>query len=203
MTLTSNKPMAYRLPPTSGSLMVREVSVAAPLYLQSKDLSVVRSELITKNLLQERLLRSKQTKVGRVVRLLSQLSDDEIAFLSIGDLADRSYLMWAANCRYYHFLGEFAEEVLRENFLTLRSSVTHVDYDNFYQVKSLVHASMGNVTKFSYAKMRQVTFQMLREANLVNNLLAIEPAVPSAELVSLLRGVASGYPRFFPIRTVS
>ena len=45
-------------------------------------------------------------------------------------------LMWAAACRRYDLIGEFAEEVLRERFLTLASvPLTYEDYDSLHRAR--------------------------------------------------------------------
>ena len=56
---------------------------------------------------------------------------------------------------------EFAEEVLRERFLTLAGTVTYEDYDSFYRAKAMWHDELAAVTDQSYRKLRQVLFRMM------------------------------------------
>lgn len=85
--------------------------------------------------------------------------------------------MWAAACRRYELIGEFAEEVLHERFLTLAGTVSYEDYDTFYRAKAMWHDELDDVTDLSYKKLRQVLFKMMVEAGLVTKQGAIEPVL--------------------------
>ncbi len=48
---------------------------------------------------------------------LSALADGEVDLVIEATATERAHLMWAAACRSYEFIGDFAEEVLWERFL--------------------------------------------------------------------------------------
>ncbi len=53
--------------------------------------------------------------------------------------------MWAAACRRYDLIGEFAEEVLRERFLTLAATLGYEDFDSFMRAKALWHEELADL----------------------------------------------------------
>ena len=115
----------YRLSFTAGGLLVREGGVAAPLYRKLGDRSKVRAAIESENLLQARTVSSGHRLAREVVQRLAELTDDEIDLLADATSVERGHLMWAAACRRYSLLGEFAEEVLRERFLLLAPTLDH------------------------------------------------------------------------------
>ena len=111
----------YALSFTTGSLLMREAVIAAPLYLRERDWSKVRALIADDNLLQTRTATSGLRLAREVVQRLAVLSDDEIELLIEATATERGHLLWAAACRRYDLIGEFAEEVVRERFLLLTS----------------------------------------------------------------------------------
>lgn len=192
-TDTSRKPR-YALSFTSGALLVREGLVAAPLYLREHDWSRVRALIEEGNLLQART-RSTGFRLAReVTQRLSVLSDPEIELLIDATSTERGYLMWAAACRRYDLIGEFAEEVLRERFLVLGTSLDHDDFDSFVRGKALWHEEVADLKESTLHKLRSTLFRMLVEAGLLSGDGQIAQAVLSARLADTL---ASDL-RFFP-----
>jgi hypothetical protein len=128
------------------------------------------------------------------------LSDAELAIVAGGTSTERGYLMWTAACRKYDLIGEFAEEVLRERFLTLVGRVLHEDYDAFYRAKAMWHEELDGVTHLSYQKLRQVLFKMMVEAGLLTKQGHIEPALLSSRVADCLNQRMPSDIRFFPTR---
>ena len=114
---------------------------------------------------------------------------------------ERCHLMWVAACRKYEFIGEFAEEVLRERYLTLAGSVSYADYDSFYRSKAMWHEELDRVTEQTYKKLRQVLFRMMYEAGLLTKQGTIEPPLLSDGVIGLLTEESRSDFRFFPMRT--
>jgi hypothetical protein len=190
----------YALSFTSGGLLIREASAVAPIYLREQDWDKVRGAIEEANLLQSRT-RSAGVRLAReVVQRLSVLSAAEVELLVDATPTERGHVMWAAACRRYALIGEFAEEVLRERFLTLAGNVTYEDYDAFYRAKAMWHDQLDHVTDSSYKKLRQVLFRMMTEAALLNSKGRIEPALISARLTACLHERTPSDIRFFPTR---
>jgi len=190
----------YALSFTTGGLLEREAAILAPIYLLERDWVKVRDLAVDENLLQARTYRTGVRLVRETVKRLSSLSDHELEILDEVTASERGHLMWAAACRRYHLIGEFAEEVLRERFLTLANTVSYEDYDSFYRAKAMWHDELDDVTDLSYKKLREVLFKMMVEAGLLTTQRAIEPALMSARVAECLTERSPSDIRFFPTR---
>lgn len=192
----------YILSFTTGGLFAREAAVLASVYADLGDWTKVRDAVVEKNLLQARTHSTLVRRVRESVNRLSVLSSRELELLADLTSSERDYLMWAAACRRYKLVGEFAEEVLRERFLTLAGTVSYEEYESFYRNKAMWHDELDAVTELSYKKLRQVMFRMTVEAGLLSSQGVIEPALLSARLTGCLAERTPSDIRFFPTRTV-
>ncbi|MCP2174790.1 DUF1819 family protein [Williamsia maris] len=190
----------YALSFTTGGLLAHEAAVLAPVYAKVRDWVKVRDLAVDENLLQARTVSTGVRRVRETVKRLSVLSDREVETLAEITASERSHLMWAAACRRYDLIGEFAEEILRERFLTLAGTVSYEDYDSFYRAKAMWHEELTTVTDQSYKKLRQVLFRMMVEAGLLTSTGEIEPALLSARVAALITQRTPGDIRFFPTR---
>ncbi len=188
----------YRLSFTSGGLLMREAGVAAPLYQQLGDWSSVRVAIQSDNLLQTRTVSSGHRLAREVVQRLAELTDAEIELLVDGMSVERGHLMWTAACRRYDLLGEFAEEVLRERFLVLASTLDHADFDSFIRRKAMWHEELAELKESTYRKLRSNVFLMLHEVGVIDEAGNIAPAVLTDRLTTLLGERSPSDVRFFP-----
>jgi hypothetical protein len=196
-------PQRYALSFTSGALLVREAVVLAPVYIEHRDWEQVRDAAVEGNFLQARTYRTGVRLVRETVKRLSALSDDEIELLMEVTASERGYLMWAAACRRYELIGEFAEEVLRERFLIMASTLEYEEFDGFLRTKTLWHEELAVVRHSTLQRLRSNTFKMLREAGLLSEAGDILPAVLSERVVARLRVGASNDLRFFPTQQLT
>ena len=190
----------YALSFTSGALLSKEAAVLAPIYIELKDWEKVRDLAVSQNLLQARTHRTGVRVARETIKRLSALSDHELEMLDDITASERGHLMWAAACRRYDLIGEFAEEVLREKFLTLAGAISYADYDSFFRAKSMWHDELGTIADSTYKKLREVLFRMMTEAALVNSDGGIEPTLLSARVVECLSARIPSDIRFFPTR---
>lgn len=190
----------YALSFTTGALLATEAAVVAPVYLRNHDWTSTVSQVKEGNLLQRRVASSTARVVRALIPRLQLLSECELNIVADGTSTERGHLMWVAACRRYDLIGDFAEEVLRERFLTLAGSVSYEDYDTFYRSKAMWHDELDQVTDSSYKKLRQVLFRMMNEAELLNAQHHIEPALLSTRVVDCLHEFAPSDIRFFPTR---
>lgn len=190
----------YSLSFTTGTLLEREAATLAPLYMEHRDWEKVRNLAVDENLLQARTYRTRVRLVRETVKRMSALADREVEIIADVTATERGHLMWAASCRRYALVGEFAEEVLRERFLTLAGTVSYEDYDSFYRAKAMWHDELDAVSEATYKKLRQVLFRMMVEADLLTAQGAIEPALLSARVAEFLGEQTPSDVRFFPTR---
>ena len=188
----------YALSFTSGALLTREASVAAPIYLREQDWGKVRAAIEEDNLLQART-RSAGVRLAReLVQRLAVLSDEEVELLLDATPTECGHLMWAAACRRYALIGEFAEEVLRERFLLLAPTLEHDDFDSFLRGKALWHDELAELKESTRLKLRATLFRMLREAGLLAKDGRILRAMLSDRLAAALEARPPSDLRFFP-----
>lgn len=192
----------YALSFTTGNLLEREAAILSPVFVEHRDWVKVRDLAVEQNLLQARTYRTGVRRVRETVKRMSALTDREVEILTDVTTTERGHLMWAAACRRYDFIGEFAEEVLRERFLTLAGTVSYEDYDSFYRAKAMWHDELDAVSVATYKKLRQVLFKMMVEAGLLTAKGAIEPALLSARVSECLTERTPSDIRFFPTRVV-
>ena len=163
----------YSMSFTTGSLFHQESVRLAALYLELGDWNAVRDKVITENLLQTRTLNTLKRVCREVISRLKTLSSGELEYLLEGSHQEQGYLLWLAVCRRYKFIADFAVEVLRERYLSLKSDLNHEDFDIFFNRKSEWHLELDEITPATRSKLRQVLFKMLREADLLtaNNII--------------------------------
>jgi hypothetical protein len=192
----------YRLSFTTGGLLVREAAVAAPLYLDLRDWSRVRSALDDENALQTRTVASGRRLGRELVQRLAELTDEEIDLFVDATAVERGDLMWAAACRCYKLIGEFAEEVLRERFLLMTPTLCQEDFDSFVRAKSLWHEELTELADSTLQRLRSNVFLMLREAGMVDESGHIVPSVLSQRVTGVLATRTPSDIRFFPTHDV-
>ena len=177
---------------------MREAVIAAPLYLRERDWSKVRALIADDNLLQTRTAASGSRLAREVVQRLAVLTDDEIELLMEATATERGHLLWAAACRRYDLIGEFAEEVVRERFLLLTSTLGYEDFDSFVRGKALWHSELAELKESTLRKLRANVFRMLNEAGLLSDDGHLLQAVLSQRVASALAARSPSDLRFYP-----
>lgn len=198
MATTASSPQRYALSFTAGGLLAHEAAVAAPLYLESRDWDQTRQQIQRNNLLQARTQSAGARLVREAVQRLAVFRDDELELLEEATAGERSHLLWAAACRRYALIGEFAEEVLRERYLLLTPTLTHAEFDGFVRQKSLWHPELTDLKQVTYKKLRATLFRMLREAELLSAGGEIVPPTLSPRVVDKLDSHTPSDVRYFP-----
>ncbi|AWE42797.1 MULTISPECIES: DUF1819 family protein [unclassified Actinobaculum] len=189
----------YALSFTSGSLLAREACIAAALYLDLRDWQDARAQLTQQNLLQTRTTSSAVRLARETVQRLAVFSIDELTALVDASPSDRGLLLWVAACRRYAFIGDFAEEVVRERYLLLTPRLGHDEFDSFVNGKALWHPELTELRESTRKKLRSNVFRMLTEAGLLESGL-IQHAIPSENVQNLLQARNPSDLRFLPIR---
>lgn len=188
----------YALSFTSGALLTREAGIVAPLYLECRDWVVVRARLAAENLLQARTASSGERLAREVVQRLMVFTDDELALLMEVSPGERGLLMWVAACRRYAFIGDFAEEVVRERYLLLTPWLGYAEFDSFVSGKVLWHPELAELKESTVKKLRATVFRMLSQADLLADG-QIQQAVVSDRVRDALDARAPSDVRFLPV----
>lgn len=199
--MIAESPERYALSFTSGGLLRREAAVLTPMYLEERDWPQVRELAITRNLLQARTSSSSIRLVRETIQRLSVLTDPELILLVDAAPSEQQTLMWAAACRRYRLIADFAEEVVRERFLLMTPSLTTDDFDRFLLGKTLWRPELDELKPSTRAKLRQSVFRMLHDAGLLTESGSIVPAVMSERVIETLNRRTPSDIRFFPTTT--
>ena len=194
---------AYALSFTSGALLRSEANVAVPIYLRERDWVRTRSALDQGNLLQARTVATGKRRAREIAQRLAVMADAELELFDEATHAERGHLLWAAACRRYELIGEFAVEVVRERFLTLSETLTHDDFDAFLLTKAMWHDEIDQLKDTTRRKLRSNLFRMLTEAGLLSEQGVIVPFLLSERLVALLDQRTPSDLRFFPVRRLA
>ena len=189
----------YRLSFTTGGLFHNESVKLAALYLELGDWNFCREKVIAENLLQTRTLSTLKRVYREVSSRLGTLTQDETAFLAEAGRQDQAYLLWLAVCRRYRFIAEFAVEVLRERYLSLKPDLAHGEFDAFFNRKSEWNAELDEITPSTRSKLRQVLFRILKEASLLTANHLVIAALPGPRLMELIRHGRPGDVLCFPM----
>ena len=184
---------------TTGTLFCRETARLAVLFVDLKDWNAVRNTVIADNLLQVRTQNTSKRFCSEIISRLKTLSVQELQLLVNGTSQEQAYLLWLAICRRYTFIGDFAVEIIRERFISLKTDLSNEDFEAFIHKKSEWHSEIDAIQPSTRSKLRQVLFKMLREAELltVNN--TINAALLSPRLVQVIAHHQRQDLLFFPV----
>lgn len=197
----ADSPERYALSFTSGGLLMREAAVLVPLYFSECDWSDVRTIAVERNVMQARTSASSVRVIRETIQRISVLIEPEISLLADASPSEQQTLMWAAACRRYRLIAEFAEEVVRERFLLMTPSLGLEDFDRFLIGKSLWHTELDELKPSTSMKLRQNVFRMLHEAGLLADNGSIIPAVMSERVIEMLNRRTPSDLRYFPTTT--
>lgn len=189
----------YSMSFTTGGIFHQESIQITTLYLNLMDWHAVRDHVYTENILQTRTISTAKKRYREINTRLQQLNQKELETLAESSAHDQKYLLWLAICRRYSFIGDFAVEVIRERYITLKSDLNYEDYDFFFSKKAESHPELEKIKLSSQNKLRQVLFKMLKEADLLldNNL--INAAMLTPRLINLISVSNSNDLLFFPV----
>jgi len=184
---------------TTGGIFRQESIVFSELYLESGDWRSIREQVFDKNILQTRTISTATKRFREIHKRLQTLSLKELELLIEGGVHEQAYILWLAICRCYQFIGDFAIEVLRERYITLKGDLNYEDYDFFFAKKEENHPELEKIKLSSQKKLRQVLFKMLKEADLLMDNNLINAAMLTPRLINVISLTDSKDLLFFPV----
>ena len=110
-------------------------------------------------------------------------------FRSHGNLNSQRQMAYLSICKSYGFIRDFVVEVLRDKILLFDYQIEDSDYLSFWRSKAELYPRMESFTESSQKKIRQKTFQLLAEADIIdstsNKIIKIQIVDPVVEKVIL------------------
>lgn len=171
---------------TTGGLFFNESLVVAEIESDIGDWQKTRDKILADNLLQTRTISSAKRRVREICARLQLLSESQIQLLLDGTRQEQQYLLWLAVCKRYLFISEFATEVVREKYLRMDMALQSSDYDIFFEHKAEWHQELDQLKDSTRAKLRQVLFKILREAEIISSNNLIIPGLLSEQLTKVI-----------------
>jgi hypothetical protein len=157
----------YSMSFTSGTLLHPESVDLATIFLELKDWNGVRNKVVSENRLQARTLNTLKRSCSEIISRIKTLESAELDLLVDGTSQEQGYLLWLAVCRRYPFIAEFATDIVRERFISLKQDLHPEDFDVFFNNKAEWRPELEQIKPSTRTKLRQVLFKMLREAGLL------------------------------------
>lgn len=184
---------------STGGLFLHESVKLAGLFLDLGDWDSTRDKVLSDNLLQARTRSTLIRNCREIISRLKALSSVEHKLLVEGGHQDQASLLWIAVCRRYRFIADFAVEVLRERYITLKADLTYEDFDSFFNRKSEWHSELDEISPATRSKLRQVLFKLLREADLLTTNNMINAAMLNPRLLELINQGSRRDVLYFPV----
>lgn len=189
----------YKLSFTTGGLFIQESTSLVELFLATKDWQYVEDEIKSKNVLKVKTASASKRVGYEIISRLKCLKLNELTLFMDCNFKEKAYMLWSASTRRYEFIKDFAVEVLRDHYVTLKYQVRYEDYDVFYNNKAVWHEELDQITESTRIKLRNNIFRMMKEAQIITADNFIQPAVFSPILISNFAEQDSTLLLVFPI----
>lgn len=132
---------------------------------------------------------SGQKKMQEYTSRIRTLTPDQLQLLAHGNLNSQQQIAYLSICKSYGFIRDFVVEVLRDKVLLFDYQIEDSDYMSFWRNKTELYPRMESFTESSQKKIRQKTFQLLAEADIIdstsNKMIKIQIIDPVVEKVIL------------------
>ncbi len=176
----------YLLSFTTGGLFYQHSLLIAELYKALNDWDDVFNKIIDDNILQTRT-QSTAKRVGKeIINRLKTLTPSELELLLESFPIEQKQILFISVCRRYKFIYEFAKDVIRERYLTLKYDLPIEEFDSFYNQKEQWHEELEKISDSSKYKLRTVLYKILIEAEIIDKNKIIMPTMISKQLISLI-----------------
>jgi hypothetical protein len=201
--MTENKKKRrYRLSLSTGGLFLTESLLAVDEYFYYRDWPRTRLAAEQKNIIQSRTASSTKRRVREICQRLAMLTDQQLTLLKNGSRQEQQYLLWLAICKQYLLVFEFATEVIREKFLRMDLNLDHLEFDRFFNAKADWYDELDVLEESTRAKIRQVLFKILHEAEILSDANMIIPVLLTEVFVETVIQDNPDYLRIFPFSPI-
>lgn len=153
---------------TTGSLLIPESITIAKLLKNSVSKEEWEQCIRTQNILQRRSPVSARRQ-ARLIR--NRLETMPASFLEL--VLNSSYevtkqALLAAAIKHSRLLGDFLEQVVRENWRTFKKTLDNKDWEEYLNLCMQREPQIENWTETTCKKLRQVIFRILAEASYID-----------------------------------
>jgi hypothetical protein len=182
-----------------GGLFYQHSLSIAELFIALSDWKEVSKKVLSENILQARMQSSAKRVAHEIINRLKTLTDDELELLLNTSPPEQKQILFISICRRYKFIYDFAKDVIRERYLTLKHDLPTEEFESFYNQKEQWHEELEKISPSSKYKLRTVLYKILLEAEIIDKNKIIMPAILSPKLISLVAKKDLDYLLIFPI----
>ena len=190
----------YLMSFTTGGLFYAESLLLLDLYSGNWD--DVYDQALEKNTLQTRVISTAKRVLREIIGRLITLTEEELELLQQGSASEQKYLLWLGVCRRYTFIHDFASEVIRERYLTLKHDLPNEEFEVFYNAKEQWHEELEKLAESTRNKLRTVLYRILREADIIDANKLILSAILTDELIGSIAKYDANDLMIFPISDI-
>lgn len=167
MTTETN---TYNMTFTAGAAMLNEMHAVAEAYLEcDKDWELTKEKTFRENLMEKEKMSSNLRYFALMKQRLEALNPAELDMLVNSTVAVQRQLVLLAICKAHSFIYDFIAENVRDCFYNQYEKVTHANYNEFFNEKKYIHPELEQVSEDTVYKMRQVTFRILEQTELIED----------------------------------
>ena len=166
---------------TASSLRLNDMLLVCQSIIDNKELDVVNDLGGGKSSTGKRMYSEFNKRI-------SSLSRKQLELLSYSDITTQKQLTLVSICKCYGFIRDFIIEVVREKFLVYDYQITEGEFISFYRRKHDQHEEMETLTDLTEKKIKQVTFKILEQSGIINNIKKreIQPQFLNKDLIRVL-----------------
>lgn len=173
----------------AGSLLIRESRSVAELLLLGLDPKGVHERVSADNSLQKRSPATARRQTNLILARLQGLDKRFLTMIVSGSQELTTQALFAAAIKHNRFLGDFVGKVVCAHWRTYKPALTKLDWNSFFEECAAIDPEITKWTETTHAKIRQVVFRILAEANVIESTrsLRLIPFSLLPELKCLLR----------------
>ena len=151
--------------------MLNEMHAVAEAFRNCEETDWEATKEITfrDNLMEKNRLSTNQRVFSLMKQRISALNKEELDLLIDGNMAARRQIVLLAICKAHPFIFDFIRENVREAFYSLHGKVSHTNFNEFFNEKKYIHPELEQITDLTIAKIRQVTFRIMEQTELIES----------------------------------
>ncbi len=197
--MTSTPTQPYRMSFTTGGLFLNESLEVAGLHRDDESWEDTAKRALDKGTTTLPKSASNRRSLREITNRLRNLTEQERRFLlEDADRTDQQALLWLAACRTYRFVGEFAQEVIRDRYLSYQMDLPLSAFDIALDNKAEWDENLSGLSASTRSKLRQILFRIMREAGILSQDNRIQASILSNQLRELINYSNTGELAYFP-----
>ena len=180
---------------TASSLRLKEMILVTKALHGNKEVDYVNDLGNGKSSTGKRML-------SEFKKRFSHLTNEQVEVLLKSDLVTQKQITLVSICKSYGFIRDFIIEVVREKLLVYDYEINDGDYISFYRRKYDLHDEMDTITELTEKKIKQVTFKILEQAGLIND---IKNRIIQPQIIdyNLLKAIVNDNPNWLKVLLIS